>query len=121
MTPLASKLVFFTSSALGALSLGSTAYLVEHPGAFAPPVPVLENVALPAMRPLPPTPTVVPETIQLEPMTITGSKAPLIAPRQRAVPAKPKEFRPCSDWEEMGPTNVDKGKGTGVRRVRKLC
>ena len=125
MTPLATKLVFFTSSALGALTLGSTAYLVEHPGMFSvPPVPTLQAVTVPAMRPLPPTPTVVPEPIELEPMTITGSKAPLIAPRQRAVPAKPAKTKglvPCSEWEDMGPTNVEKGKGIGVRRVRRLC
>ena len=114
MTPLAAKLVFLTSSSLGALSLGSTAYLVEHPNNFAaPPAPVLESVTLPAMRPLPPDPILVPEPVQLEPLTITGSKAPLIAPRPRAVPAKPAKTKglvPCSEWEDIG-----------VRRVRRLC
>jgi hypothetical protein len=114
MTPLAAKLVFLTSSSLGALSLGSTAYLVEHPSNFAaPPAPALESVTLPAMRPLPPEPTIVPEPVQLEPMTIIGSKAPLIAPRQRAVRAKPvktKSLAPCSEWEDIG-----------IRRVRRLC
>ena len=114
MTPLAAKLVFLTSSSLGALSLGSTAYLAEHPRNFAiPAVPVMDSVTLPEMRPLPPEPTVVPEPVTLAPMTVVGSKAPLIAPRQRAVPAKPaktKGLLPCSEWEDIG-----------VRRVRRLC
>jgi hypothetical protein len=114
MPALAAKLVFFTSSTLGAFSLGSTAYLAEHPRNFrAPTVPVLESVTLPAMRPLPPEPTIIPEPVQLEPLTITGSKAPLIAPRPRAMPAKPantKGLVPCSEWEDIG-----------IRRVRRLC
>jgi hypothetical protein len=125
MTPLATKLVFFASSALGALSLGSTAYLVEHPGTFSPPpAPSLQVYTVPTMRPLPPTPVVLPEPIELEPMTVIGSKAPLIAPRHKAVPAKPakaKEFVPCTDWRDMGPTNTKRGNESGMRRVRTLC
>jgi len=125
MTPLATKFVFFTSSAFGTLSLGGTAYLVEHPRAFSPPpAPVLQTYTTPAMRPLPPAPVGDPEPIEIAPLTVTGTKAPLIAPRPRAVPAKPtkaKEFTPCSDWRDMGPTNTKKGNESGVRRVRKLC
>jgi hypothetical protein len=112
MPALAAKFVFFTSSAIGALSLGSAAYLTERRDVAAPPVPVLESVTLPAMRPLPPDPIIVPEPVLLEPLTITGSK-PLIAPRPRAVPAKPAKTNglvPCSEWEDIG-----------VRRVRRLC
>jgi hypothetical protein len=114
MTPLAAKLVFLSSSALGTLSLGSTAYLTEHPRNFAAPaVPVLDTITLPEMRPLPPEPTVVPEPVTLEPMTVIGSKVPLIASRPRAVPTKrvkTKGLLPCSEWEDIG-----------VRRVRRLC
>ena len=125
MTPLATKLVFFASSAIGTLSLGSTAYLVEHPGTFAsPPVPALQNYTVPAMRPLGPAPIAAPEPIEIAPLTVIGSKAPRIAPRPRAVPAKPakaKEFVPCTNWRDMGPTNTKRGNQSGVRRVRTLC
>ena len=124
MTPMVAKVVFLTSSTVGALTLGSTAYLVKHPTAFAPePARPLEVSPMPA-RPEPPAPVVLPEVMVLEPVTITGSRAPLIrakAAPKPAVPAKPTELNPCTPWREMGPTNIDKGDGTGVRRVRTLC
>lgn len=125
MTPLATKLVFFTSSTLGALSLGTTAYLVKNPTAFAPtPTPVIRAEAAPLARPDPPPPVAIPEPIVLEPVTITGSRVPLIrtkaVPARRVEPPKPADLNPCSGWRDMGPTNIDKGDGT-VRRVRTLC
>jgi hypothetical protein len=62
----------------------------------------------------------------LEPVTITGSRAPVIrtksAPaRHRTEPAKPTELNPCTGWREMGPKNIDKGNETGARKVRTLC
>ena len=126
MTPVVTKVVFFTSSALGALTLGSTAYLVKHPTAFAPePARPLAVTAITA-RPAPPTPVVLPETIVLEPVTITGSRAPVIRTkaspaRHRTEPAKPTELNPCTGWREMGPKNIDKGNETGARKVRTLC
>jgi hypothetical protein len=121
MTPLATKAVFLASSALGALSLGSTAYLVEHPRVFSlePARPLATNFIAP--RPLPPAPVVIPEAVELPPMVITGSKAPLIAPARSLRPQKTKSFTPCSNWRDMGPTNVNKGNAIGVRRVRTLC
>ena len=59
MTPLVAKAVFLASSALGVASLGSTAYLVAHPRAFAAPPRVIspEPITAPiAARPLPPRP-----------------------------------------------------------------
>ncbi|HEX6766279.1 MAG TPA: hypothetical protein VF103_12395 [Polyangiaceae bacterium] len=121
MTPLATKIVFLTSSTLGAASLGGTAYVVEHPRAFAPELarPLAVNIV--PERPMPPAPVVIPQTIELSPMVVTGSKAPLIPHERAARPAKAKTFVPCSDWRDMGPTNVNKGNATGVRKVRKLC
>jgi hypothetical protein len=121
MTPLATKLVFVTSSAFGTLSLGGTAYLVEHPRAFAPEParPLAVNLVVP--RPMPPAPVAIPETVELAPMVITGSKTPLIHRTAVARPARAKAFVPCSDWREMGPTSVNKGATPGMRSVRTLC
>jgi hypothetical protein len=122
MTPLAAKLVFLTSSALGALTLGGTAYVVEHPPMVAPEPARALVIAPMVQRPLVPTPVVVPEPVEIEPLVITGHKAPIIAPvRYKPAPAKVKEFKPCTDWREMGPTNMKKGNESGVRRVRTLC
>ncbi|HEX6273422.1 MAG TPA: hypothetical protein VFZ53_10285 [Polyangiaceae bacterium] len=122
MTPLAAKLVFLTSSALGAATLGSTAYLVEHPRAFSPePVRPLAITPL-APRPLPPEPAVLPEPVVIPAVVVTGEKAPRIPKAQPAAkPAQEKTFVPCSEWREMGPTNVNKGGAASVHRVRKLC
>jgi hypothetical protein len=121
MTPLATKLVFLTSSALGTLSLGGTAYLVEHPLALSPEParPLAVNIVAP--RPLPPAPVVIQEPMELAPMVITGSKTPLIKAARATRPAQSKAFVACSDWRDMGPTNVNKGNATGMRKVRTLC
>jgi hypothetical protein len=122
MTPLATKLVFLTSSALGALTLGGSAYLVEHPRTFAPPPARALVIAPMVQRPLVPTPVVLPEPIEIEPLVVTGQKAPIITPaRYKPAPAKAKAFKPCTDWRDMGPTNTKKGNEAGVRRVRTLC
>lgn len=126
MTPLAAKLVFFTSSALGAASLGSTAYLAEHPRVFSP-APVRAVAITPiAPRPLPPEPVVVaePELTVLPAVIITGSKAPIIpkaAAARVAKPAQSEVLAPCSDWRDMGPTSVNKNGDSGMHRVRTLC
>lgn len=122
MTPLAAKLVFLTSSALGAATLGGTAYVVEHPRMFAP-APARALVIAPVVqRPLAPTPVVLPEPVEIEPMVVTGKKTPIVTPaRYRPAPAKTKEFKPCTNWRDMGPTNTTKGNESGVRRVRTLC
>jgi hypothetical protein len=122
MTPLAAKLVFLTSSALGTAALGSTAYLVEHPRAFSPePVRPLAIAPI-APRPLPPEPVLVPEPVALPAVVVTGTKAPLIPKARPATkPAKEKAFVPCTEWRDMGPTNTNKGNTQGMRRVRTLC
>jgi hypothetical protein len=127
MTPLAAKLVFITSSAFGAATLGTTAYLVEHPRAFAPePVRPLPVTPL-AARPLPPAPVVVTEAVELTPVVIKGTRAPLIpkAPTHKVERAPKTEnvktFAPCTEWRDMGPTNTKKGGEAGTRRVRTLC
>ena len=129
MTPLVAKAVFLASSALGVASLGSTAYLVAHPRAFAAPPRVIspEPITAPiAARPLPPAPTAVPdpEVMELQPVTITGSKAPLI-PRHTPRPAKTMNAKegmnPCSEWRDMGPSSVKSGQTAGQHRVRTLC
>jgi len=122
MTPLATKLVFLTSSTLGTLTLGGTAYLVEHPRTFAPAQARPLIITPMVQRPLAPTPTVVPEPMEIEPMVIIGHKAPIITPASyKPAPAKAKEFKPCTDWRDMGPTNTKRGNESGVRRVRTLC
>ena len=121
MTPLATKLVFVLSSTLGAATLGSTAYLVEHPRAFTPSPTRPLSVAPLLPRPEPPAPVVVPEVVQIPEITVTGKTRPLVRPAKASVPAKEKSFVPCSEWEEMGPANMKKGDVPGVRRVRKLC
>jgi len=131
MTPLVAKLVFVTSSTLGAASLGSTAYLLEHPRAFSP-EPVRPLVVDPiALRPMPPLPTNVPEPLAVTPVVfttpivVTGSKAPLIAKarpsQKRATPAATKTLVPCTTWQNMGPKNVNDGTAVGERWVRTLC
>jgi hypothetical protein len=125
MTPVVAKVVFLTSSALGVATLGGTAYLVKHPEAFAPtPTRVITAEVAPVARPDPPAPTAIPEPIVLEPITVTGTRAPVIrakaAPARRTEPAKPKDLNPCTNWREMGPANIDKGDGA-QRRVRTLC
>jgi hypothetical protein len=125
MTPVFAKVVFLTSSAVGVATLSGTAYLVKHPEAFAPtPTTIVAPEVAPLVRPDPPAPTVIPEPIVLEPITITGTKAPLIrakaAPAPRTEPAKPTQLNPCTGWREMGPANIDKGDGT-QRKVRTLC
>ena len=124
MTPVVTKVVFLTSSTLGVATLGGTAYLVKHPTAFAPePARPLPTMTI-AARPEPPAPVVLPETIVLEPVTITGNRAPVIrakAAPKRTAPAKPTQLNPCTPWRDMGPTNIDKGDGSGVHKVRTLC
>ena len=125
MTPLVAKLVFVTSSALGALSLGSTAYLTEHPRAFSPqPVRPLALGPMTA-RPLPPLPAEEQEPLVLPAVVVTGSKAPLIRKTQhsekRATPAAAKTLVPCTTWQNMGPKNVNDGTAVGERWVRTLC
>jgi hypothetical protein len=122
MTPLAAKLVFLTSSAVGAATLGSTAYLVEHPRAFSP-EPVRPLVMTPVTpRPLPPAPVLVHEPVAVPAVVVTGTKAPLIPKaRPTAKPTQEKSFVPCTEWRDMGPTNVNKGNTPGIRRVRTLC
>jgi hypothetical protein len=118
MTPLVAKLVFIASSALGAMSLGSTAYLVAHPRTFAtaPTVAPEPRFAAVPVRPLPPDPVVVPDVLELAPVVITGSTAPRIPKAHHApAPAKSKAFAPCSEWRDMGPTKL------GEHRVRTLC
>lgn len=122
MTPVVTKLVFLTSSTLGALSLGGTAYFAEHPRVSAS-TPVVEREVTPVASPLPPAPVVVPEpALVLEPITITGSRSPIVraAHARRTRPAKAEALNPCTGWRDMGPTNIDKGEGS-VRRVRTLC
>ena len=121
MTPLAPKLVFLVSSALGTLSLGSTAYLVEHPRTFAPEPARALAIAPMVQRPLVPTPVVLPEPVELPPMVITGQKTPLITKARHKPAPKAKEFVPCTDWRDMGPRNVKTGNESGMRRVRTLC
>ncbi|HVR18420.1 MAG TPA: hypothetical protein VMS65_01945 [Polyangiaceae bacterium] len=125
MTPLVTKLVFISSSALGAATLGSTAYLVDHPRTFTPqPARPLILAPIPA-RPSPPAPVAVQEAIVLPAIVVTGSKAPLIPKahhsQQRATPAATKALIPCSTWQDMGPRNVNDGAAIGERRVRTLC
>ncbi len=123
MTPVVAKVVFLTSSAVGALTLGGTAYLVKHPDAFAPTPTRVIQPETPVARPLPPPPAAIPEPIVLEPVTITGSRAPVIrakAAPARTEPTKPTKLNPCTNWREMGPTNIDNGDGT-QRKVRTLC
>jgi hypothetical protein len=131
MTPLVAKLVFVASSALGAASLGSAAYLTEHPRAFSP-EPVRSLVVDPvAPRPSPPLPINVPEpagvapVVFTTPVVVTGSKAPLIAKarpsQKRATPAATKTLVPCTTWQNMGPKNVNDGAAVGERWVRTLC
>jgi hypothetical protein len=121
MPPVVAKLVFVTSSALGAAALGTTAYLVENPRAFSPqPVRALDLRPI-TPRPMPPPPVLIPEPVVLEPVVVTGSKAPPASKAQALPkPVEEKTLVPCSDWEEMGPTSVSKD-GSGVHRVRRLC
>jgi len=126
MTPLAAKLVFIASSAFGAATLGTTAYLVEHPRAFAP-APLRPLAVTPlAPRPMPPPPAVVSETVELTPVVIQGTRAPRIPSarihkERTPKPEKVKSFVPCTEWRDMGPTNVNKGGEPEMRRVRTLC
>jgi hypothetical protein len=125
MTPLAAKLVFISSSALGAATLGSTAYLVDHPRTYTPEPPSPVVVEPIAPRPLPPAPVQVEEPLVLPAIIVTGSKTPLIPKarpsQQRVTPVSKKTLVPCSRWEDMGPKNVNDGAAIGERRVRTLC
>ena len=120
MTPLATKLVFITS-ALGAATLGSTAYLVEHPRVFTPEPLRPLSVAPLSPRPLPPAPVLVPETIEMPAVTLSGKVKHPISRAKTSRPVEAKALAPCSEWRDMGPTNVNKNGSSGVHRVRGLC
>ena len=121
MTPLAPKLVFIASSALGAATLGSTAYLVEHPRVFTP-APLRPLVVAPlSPRPLPPAPVLVPETVEMPTVTLIGKAKPPISRAKTSRPVEAKALDPCSEWRDMGPMKVNKNGTSGVHRVRGLC
>jgi hypothetical protein len=121
MTPLATKLIFIASSTLGAATLGSTAYLVEHPRVFTPaPVRPL-SVAPLSPRPLPPAPVLVPESMEMPAVTLSVKAKPSISRAKASPTVEAKALAPCSDWRDMGPTNVNKNGTSGVHRVRGLC
>jgi hypothetical protein len=67
-----------------------------------------------------PAPIVEPVSavVELEPIVIEGRRhARVAAPAPKPMNAD----RPCSDWRELGPAHVSRGKTTGSVSVRELC
>jgi hypothetical protein len=101
------------------------AYAVNNMG---PPEVATHPPAVDAVHVLPPVPAVIHEplpepVVEIQPIVIEARKS--VPAKAKAKPAAPEPpaptVRPCSEWRELGPAHVSKGKPTGTVSVRELC